>query len=394
MNAEAHLFHPSRRAMTGAAVLAALGWTGVAIGAALNPQRAGFGYLAAYVYVVTCALGGLCLVMIAHTTGARWLVLVRRLAEAVCGALPVLALLFVPILVALPQLYPWASPGAALSEHARALLARKRAYLNVPFFVGRAALYLLVWSVLAWALRRWSMRQDRIGPAASQQWAAGASGAGLMLFAFTVTFAAFDWVMSLAPTWQSSIFGMYVFCGGMTAALGLLIVLTYVLDRGGALAGQVAAAHYHALGRLLLTFTALWAYIAYSQGMLIWITDIPEEVRFYTIRIAGGWGVLLLVLAVGHFLLPFLLLLSRPVKRDGRLLALIGAWMLVMHYIDVFWLVVPALHGAGTFHWLDLPALVAVGATAALAGAWSLAGHPLVPIGDPRLPAALGYQSP
>ncbi len=384
--------HLQPRTVGPLAVVAALGWIGLAIGLTGDLPRACFAYLAAYVYVITTVLGALCLVMIAHATGARWLVLLRRLAETIGAALPALALLFIPIALTVPQIYPWAGPSAALDPHTRMLVARKAAYLNAPFFLVRAAFYLLCWSALALGLRRWSMRQDELGETAPAA-VVGISGAGLMLFGFTLTFAAFDWVMSLAPTWQSSVFGMYMFCGAMTAALGLLIVVTRWFERRGDLAGHVAAAHYHALGRLLLTFVALWAYLAYAQGMLIWIADIPEEVHFYTLRLVGGWGAMLLLLALGHFLLPFLALLSRTIKRDGRALALIGGWMLVMHYVDVFWLVMPALHAQGTFHWLDLPALLAVGGTAALAAAWSLVGHPVVPVRDPRLPAALGYQS-
>lgn len=385
-------FRGAGRASPWLGALAGIGWIGMGIGLAVDPSRAWFAYLSAYVCSLTTVLGALCLVMIAHTTNARWLVLIRRLAECACGAVPALVLLFLPLLFALPRLYPWAAPAAPLSERAHMLIDRKRAYLNVPFFVVRAGIYLAIWWVLAAVLRRWSLRQDRADGAASPRWIAGVSGAGLMLFGFTLTFAAFDWVMSLAPTWQSSVFGIYVFCGAMTAGLGLLIVVTYILERSGA--GVVGAAHYHALGRLLLTFVALWAYIAYSQGMLIWIADIPDEVHFYTLRIAGGWGVLLIVLAVGHFLLPFLLLLSRPIKRNPSAMMLIGAWMLVMHYLDVFWLVIPALHGPGTFHWLDLPALLAVGAPAGLAAIWSAVGHPLVPVSDPRLPEGLEYESP
>ena len=386
-------FPGARRPSVLFGVLAAIGWAGVALGLALDPSRAWFAYLAAYVYVLTTVLGALCLVMIAHTTNARWFVLVRRLAESVCGAVPALVLLFIPLLFALPQLYPWAAPAAPLGDRARELVERKRAYLNVPFFIVRAGVYLTTWWVLAAVLRRWSLRQDRADGSASPRWIAGVSGAGLMLFGFTLTFAAFDWVMSLAPTWQSSVFGIYVFCGSMTAGLGALLVLTYILEHSRA-PGTVHPAHYHALGRLLLTFVALWAYIAYSQGMLIWIANIPDEVHFYTLRIAGGWGVLLIVLAVGHFLLPFLLLLSRSIKRNGAAMAAIGVWMLVMHYLDVFWLVIPALHGPGTFHWLDAPALLAIGASATVAALWSAVGHPLVPVSDPRLPAGLEYRSP
>jgi len=332
--------------------------------------------------------------MIAHATGAGWFVAVRRIAEDLALSIVALALLFLPLLLALRELYPWVPPLDRLPEHVRTAILRKDAYLNVPFFVARAALYLGVWALLAVLLRRWSLAQDDDGRGATTAHVVGASGAGLMLLGFSFTFAMFDWAMSLAPEWQSTIFGVYLFAGGMVGALAALTVLARLLERRGALGPGLAASHYHALGRLLLTFVLLWAYIAYSQGLLVWIADLPHEVGFYTARVASRWGGLLVLLACGHFALPFVLLLSRRLKRSGTALAAIGVWLLVMHYVDVFWVVVPALRGATPVHWLDVPVLAAVLSTSALFVAWRASGTAALPTRDPRLARALEYRSP
>ena len=386
-------YRASRRLLLGAGAAAGAGWLALLAGLFLDPARTCFAYLAAYLYVLTIALGALCLVMIAHASNARWFVVVRRVAEAAIATLPLLALLFVPLFFALGRLYPWVPPLDHLGAEAREVIEKKQAYLNVPFFVVRSLVYLAVWSVLALVLRGWSLRQDR-DASRPLGWAAGVSGAGLMLFGFTETFAAFDWIMSLSATWQSTMFGVYVFAGAMVGGLAAMVVLTRTFEHTGALDHAVAASHYHALGRLLLTFVVFWAYIAYSQSFLIWIADLPHETRWVLDRVHGGWGWLFLLLGLGHFALPFLLLLWRSNKRSGARLAAIGAWLLLMHYVDVFWLVLPALHGGGTFHWLDAPALLAVCGTTVAFGAWMASGHPLVPLHDDRLAAAVRYESP
>lgn len=375
-------------------VVALLGWLGLGIGLARDPERAWLAYLAAHVYASTLAVGSLFLVMIGHATGARWFVVVRRIAEDASIAIVALAVLFVPVLLALRELYPWVPPLERLPEAARVLVQRKGAYLNVPFFVARAVFYLLAWSTLAIVLRRWSLAQDEDGRAADAGHVGAISGGGLMLTGFTFTFAMFDWVMSLAPAWQSTMFGVYLFAGAMVGALALLAVVTRTLEARGAMRVAIAGSHYHAIGRLLLTFVVFWAYIAYSQGLLIWIADLPHEVGFYAVRSTGGWGMVLTLLALGHFALPFLLLLSRRLKRSGRVLAIVGGWLLLMHYLDVFWIVVPALEPATLLHWLDVPALLAVLSTSALFVVWLSSRRAPVPIADPRLARALEYRSP
>jgi hypothetical protein len=380
--------------LTGALVVAAAGWIGLGVGFAVDAERTFFAYLCAFFFALTIALGALCLVMIAHTAGARWFVVVRRLAETVMGSLPAFLVLFVPLLFGLEELYPWVPPLDGLGEHVQESVREKQAYLNVPFFVGRAVLYLVSWAALAAWLGRWSIRQDRAPERAPPLRAVRVSGAGLMIFGFTLTFASFDWVMSLDPSWFSTVFGAYVFAGGMVGGLGLMLVLTWAAARGGALHDAVSASHVHALGRLLLTFVVFWAYMAYSQGFLIWIANLPHEVPWYLARWEGGWMWVLLLLVFGHFALPFAVLLSRRLKRSAPAMAVVGGLLLAMHYVDVFWLVLPVLHREDALHWMDLPALAAVVGSAAAFSAWRLGGQPLVPRHDPRLAQALEYESP
>jgi hypothetical protein len=388
MITDLRLRHPERTRRA-AWMAAAIGLVGCAVGLAVDPERTFFSYLAAYVYGISLALGALCLVLITHATGARWFVVVRRPAEAIAGTMPAFALLFVPLLFGLRRIYPWVAPGPELAP----VIAPKHAYLNVPFFVARAASYLAVWWWLAARLRRWSIRQD-LSAAGTEPRPLLVSGLGLMAFAFTVTFAAFDWLMSLDPGWSSTAFGLYYFAGGLVGALGLMAVVIRALERDGALAGRVAGSHYHALGRLTLTFVVFWAYIAYAQGFLIWIADVPREAEWYLQRWHHGWSIVLMTLVLGHFVLPFFALLSRPLKRHGAALAGIGAWLLLMHYVDVFWLVLPALRGTrAAMRWQDPVALLAVIGVALAVGVRQLTAAPVVPVHDPDLAASLGYES-
>lgn len=389
----------SARPVLGVSIPAAiLGIALLAIGLFLAPERALHAYLAAYAYGLSIALGALCLVMIAHASGAKWFVVVRRLAEAVAGTLPVFALLLVPVLLGSAWLYPWVPPLDDLPETVREAVQAKDGWLNLPFFVARAVVYLTVWCGLAFALARWSHRQDRRdgADAPPRERPVLLSGLGLLAFAFTLTFAAVDWLMSLQPEWTSTVFGVYWFAGGMVGALALLTLLAWGLERGGPLAGWVAPSHYHALGRLLLTFVVFWAYIAYAQGFLIWIANLPAEAGWYLARWEHGWSWVLWTLILGHFALPFFALLSRPLKRSGRAMAAVAVWLLAMHYVDVFWLVLPALghQRIVSWLWLDLAALAAVAGPAVGFAAWRLSGRPAVPPRDPRLAASVEYESP
>lgn len=384
----------TRRSLVVGAVGGAI-W-GVAL--LLDATAALHAYLTAWLVGLSVALGALCLVMIAHVTGARWFVVVRRLAEATAATLPVLALLFLPLVAGMEVLYPWARPPGALPEALREAVAEKEAYLNRGFFLGRAALYFAVWIGLAEGLRRLSLHDDRAPGAgrearSSRRRRVTVSAVGLPAFGFTVTFAAFDWILSLDPEWHSGVFGLYYFAGAVLAALAVLVLLAAGLQRRGALPDGPAASHYHALGRLLLTFVLFWAYIAYSQGFVAWIADLPEDASWYLARWEDGWSGVLVVLGIGHFALPFVALLSRDLKRRPVRLSAVAAWLLAMHVLDVHWLVGPS-GGAGPWPgWEEAAALLAVAGLATAAGLARMRGRPAVPVGDPELEASLRYES-
>ncbi len=364
----------------------------LALGYALDPRQAMFSYLAAWTFAVSVAVGALFWIAIAHTTNATWMVVLRRRAEDLTSALPLLAVLFLPVLADLRSLYPWARPESDWDEELRRAVVPKEAYLNGPFFAGRAIFYLASWVVVAELLRRLSRASDdaRAGDdVAGKQRAIAA--VSLPVLSFTLTFAAFDWLMSLDPTWSSNIFGIYLFGGGFGAAVGLLCFVSFGLT--GSRIREATADLSHAMGRLLLTFVIFWAYIAFSQYLLIWIADLPDEVGWVRLRTTGTWGELAVSIAAVHFFLPFFALLSRDVKRRPRVVAWMGAWLVVAHYLDVYWVVLPELHAAFRPHWLDLAALLFVGGASVLVSILRARRKPSMPLGDPRLHAGLHYEA-
>jgi hypothetical protein len=325
---------------------------------------------------------------------ATWPVAVRRLTEAIVGALPLLCALFVPLLFGLGALYgEWLHPESIHEEHVRAAVLHKTPYLNLPFFLVRTGFYFAVWLVFGALLRRGSMKGDSSPALADSRRLRVISVAGLPPVALTLSFAAFDWLMSLAPTWVSTMFPVYVFGGGFVAAIALLTVLAFAAERAGLLPG-LNASHYYALGRLLLTFTIFWAYAAFFQLLLIWIGNKPEEVEFYVLRSHGPWAVVSFILVLTRFVLPFLILLNYRIKRRPAWLSAVAAWIFVAHYLDMHWLVAPEAPGArAPFHWLDAAALLAVVGSCVAFTVLRVRGKPLVPVNDPALPAAFRYES-
>lgn len=383
---------PARAVLRASLALGAIGVAFVALGAVTDPRQAYMSYLVAYTAVLATVLGALTLVMLSHVVGARWYVVLRRVTETIACTLPVLALLFVPLVIGMHELYPWAMPPGSVTPSLGEEIAKKAAYLNVPFFVARAVTFFIVWLVIAWLLRRWSVRQDVEGGVELTTWQRRLSGGGFPFLAIALTFAAFDWLMSLSPAWWSTIYGVYFFAGAMVAATSLVALLAMLAARAGALAGYVGAEHFGALGKLLLTFVIFWAYIAFAQLLIIWSGDIPAESVWYVTRLHGGWGTLALALLLFHFALPFLLLLPRGTKRSPRAMASIGTMLLIVHYFDIYWLAMPELHPRGmTIHWLDAAALAAVVGCAVAFGAWLFGRSAPVPLGDPYLEDSVRY---
>ncbi|WP_437643359.1 hypothetical protein [Sorangium sp. So ce362] len=388
------VFRGGRAIVTRSLGLALVGAVLLVAGAFVDRERLFYAYLAAYAYAVTTVVGALIFLMICHAMNATWPVAVRRLAEAIVGALPLLVVLFIPLLFGLDTLYgKWLRPESIGDEHVRAIVLHKQPYLNLPFFLVRTAIYFAVWLAFGALLLRGSLRGDASPAVADSGRLRTISVAGLPPVALTLSFASFDWLMSLAPTWISTMFPVYVFAGGFVAAIALLTVLAFAAERAGLLPG-LRASHYYALGRLLLAFTIFWAYAAFFQFMLIWIANKPEEVEFYLHRSHGPWGPATLVLVLARFVIPFAILLNYRIKRRPAWLSAVAAWILLAHYLDMHWLVAPEASGArAPFHWLDLAALLAVVGPCVAFVALRLRGKPLAPINDPALPAAFRYES-
>ena len=357
------------------------------LGFVLDGRQAMFSYLAAWIFVASVSVGALFWIAIAHATNATWMVVLRRRAEDVTSALPVIALLFLPVLAGLGTLYPWARPQSGWDDRMREAVIPKEGYLNAPFFILRSVIYLASWVLVAELLRRISQRGGE-DVAGKQRTVAAVA---LPLLAFTLTFAAFDWLMSLDPTWSSNVFGVYLFGGGFGAAIGLLCFIAF--GPTGSRVAEATAEQSHAMGRLLLTFVIFWMYIAFCQYLLIWIADLPDEVGWVKLRTTGSWGELAVVIAAVHFFLPFFALLPRGVKRRPSVVAWMGAWLVAAHFLDMHWVVLPELHAAWHPHWLDLAALLFVGGASVLVSLLRARLKPSMPLGDPRLEAGLHYEA-
>ena len=401
------------RLMAAGALLAAVGFLVCAVGLAVAPVRTWLAYLTALSFAVSIAVGALVLQMAGLAANSRWMSVIRRITESITVAFPVLALLFIPLLFGADLIYPWLRAEAGVPPHEAEVLHHREPFMNLGGFAVRGLLYFAVWIVASALLRRWALRRDR----AAADAAAGAGAAAgpvsaadpeaalsrdralscvmLPLVGLAITFAAFDWLMSLNRVWYSSIFGVYLFAGGFVAAVGLVIVLAERLCRAPEVAAIITPSHFHALGRLLFAFVVFWAYCAFFQAMLIRIANRPEEVVFYLERTGGAWEVFVYLLILGHFALPFLLLIRRAIKFQPRPLALVAGWVVAMHLVDVYWLAVPShVQGGLVVHWVDLAAFAAVFGAAAAFAAWRQRGVPVVAIGDPMLPEGAVYRSP
>lgn len=362
-----------------------------AVGAFASPAQFFRSYLAGYMLWLGISLGCLAVLMLQHLSGGIWGFVIRRLLEAATRVFPLLALLFLPLLFGMHHLYPWADPAQVAHDE---LLQHKAAYLNTSAFLARAVFYFAFWIVASHLLSRWSLQQDQVPRAALRDRLQGFSAIGLLFYGLTATFSAVDWVMSLDPHWYSTIYGMLFMAGGAVAGMSLVIAMASLLARHRPMADVLAPGHFHDLGKLLLAFVMIWAYFSFSQFLIIWSGNLPEEITWYHVRLAGGWRTVGLLLLLFHFVLPFLLLLSRDLKRQGRMLALVSSAVLAMRFVDLYWLVAPSFPEAAggiRFHWLDLAAPLAVG------GLWlaeflrQLKSRPLVPLNDPLLPQVLEH---
>jgi hypothetical protein len=383
--------HPWNRLPVIGAISALLGALACAALGAADPRQFFFSWLVSFLFFLSLALGGLFFVLIQYATQGGWGIVVRRIGETVFATLPVMAALFVPLLFGLHDLYSWTVPGAADHD---ALLRWKAPFLNVPFFLVRAVLYFACWSFIALLYYRRSSGQDETGDPAVSARLRRVAGPSIIVLALTQTFASVDWIMSLTPHWYSTMFGVYFFAGSFVGFIALLSVLAVAMREAGLLDTVVSVEHLHDVGKLLFGFTAFWAYIAFSQFFLIWYANLPEETIWYRARFEGSWLTVSLFMMAGHFGIPFFYLMGRAVKRTGRTLAIGGAWILGMHFVDLYWQVMPTLHPDGFRpSLLDVAALVTVGGCFVAAASWLMRRHALVPLRDPRLGESLAFEN-
>ncbi|MEM9188540.1 MAG: hypothetical protein AAGF12_05165 [Myxococcota bacterium] len=428
------------------ALLGAVGVALSAFGYMNDPHRFAFSYLTAFFVFLTIALGSIFYVFTQHLTGAAWGVTARRTAEVFGMGIPIFALLFVPIAMSFDHLYEWASHGdhggghgeehgdGHGDEHSAAdllgasvahaqdgaddhggddgehgdehgahhtpqhalhaeLLEHKHGWLNTNRVLGFAVIYFVIWTLLAFFYFRHSTLQDRSKDLKHTVWMQRAAPMAGVFFGLSLTFAGLDWVMSLEPTWYSTIYGVYLFAGSAVAGYAVIIVTTLFLRSKGLLGSAVNTEHYHDLGKMTFGFVVFWAYIGFSQMMLIWYANIPEETVYYHYRWhADGWRGVSMLLIFGHFAIPFVFLMSRKVKRRLHLLGFGCVWLLVMHVVDLYWFVMPNYErGQLVLHWMDIACLLAVGGIYLTVVFQIMRRYPLIPIGDPRLDRALGH---
>ncbi len=351
-------------------------------------------YMTAFVFWLSISLGGLFFTMLHHLTGAKWSTVLRRMSENIASTIPLMAILFIPLLFGLHELFHWShaeifDPTSPAFDE---LLAKKEPYLNVPFFLIRAVIYFGVWILLSRLLRKTSLAQDKGHDEAQVRKMRRVSAPGMVAFALTLTFASFDWVMSLDAHWFSTIFGVYIFSGAFLALMSFMILVGYYHRRNNVLAETVTVEHYHDLAKLTFGFIIFWAYMAFSQYFLIWYANIPEENYWYLYRWENSWKYVSLVVIFGHFVIPFVGLITRAAKRNVTYLAFMSVWILIMRWVDLYWLVMPTHHQDGFhFSWMDITTLQGIGGLFVWYFWKKHSSQPMVPVGDPALKSSLEF---
>lgn len=365
----------------GAALIGGLGLLACLLGAFLSAGAFFEAYLFAYVFWLGLALGCTALVMTHHLVGGIWGFILRRIFEAGAMTVPLMALLFVPLLFGLHHLYLWTQDDALAASE---VLRHKRPYLNIPFFVVRAIGYFAIWTALAWFLNRWSREHDRTGDPALVERLKRLSAGGLVLYVITTFFAGMDWLVSLEPDWFSTVFGFLVITSQGLATFAFAILVVILLANRPPFAAVLTPQRLNDLGGLLLTATMLWAYMAFSQFLIIWAGNLPSENRWYVHRTTGGWRWLTMALIFLDFVIPFVVLLFHEVRSGRRSLAAVATLLLVTQLIYDFWLVIPSLHHAGiAFQPLDILAPLGIGGLWLGAFLWWLRRRPLLPLHTP-----------
>ena len=359
-----------------------------AIGLFISPDQFFRSYLFSFMFVLGLSLGSLGLLMLQHLTGGHWGIIIRRPLESATRSLPLLFVLFIPIFFGMKYLYsawldaPHSGEGS-LSEF-------QQTYLTKNGFVVRAIIYFAVWLLLVFLFNRWSREQDvNREDRALRRRLKMMAGPGIILYVFAMSFAAIDWVMSLSPHWASTIYGFLFIAGQLISSMSLMIAVIVLLARSEPFAHIIQSRHLHDLGKLLLAFVMLWAYFDFSQLLIIWSGNLPEEITFFRTRLYGQWGVVAVIIVVFHFFVPFFLLLSRDLKRNLRMLPWVAVWLIFMRFVDLFWMTRPEFTPKAWPNLWDLAAPLALGGLWLFVFAGQLKQMPLLPLGDPKLPEAI-----
>jgi hypothetical protein len=364
-------------------IMGVAGLVGCAVGAFLDTARFFPAYLFGYLFWLGLALGCFGVAMIHYLTGGRWGNPTRRFLEAGYMTLPLMAALFVPIFFGLSRLYPWARPAAVAASK---VLQHKASYMNSTAFVVRMIFYFLVWIVMTWLLRKWSLEQDRTSEVEPTRRMRVLSGPGIVIYPLTTTFAYVDWIMSLETDWYSTMFGVIICAGQVLVAFVFITILLAWFKNYEPVSQATTPAPFHQLGNLILSFVVFWTYVSFGQFLIIWSGNLPREIVWYLHRTGGNWTWIIGFLAAFHFFFPFFLLLFRTMKRQIRALVILAAVVFVAHIVEMFWLITPSFYPAGiAVNWIDFAALLGVG------GVWTamfiamLKRAPLLARNDPRI---------
>ena len=356
-----------------------------------DPTRFFRSYMVAYSYTTAMGLGAFFFVMVQFLSGSAWSVTVRRIMENLMITLPVGAVLFLPVAFGLKEIYSWADPAFVQAD---SVLRLKAGYLNQNAFLLRAYIFFGLWSTWIFSIYHQSTKQDTERSVRQMHIASRWSAPGLFLVVVVGTLASYDWLMSIEPKWYSTIFGLYILAGGCLTFMSVLTLICLGFRRAGILKEAINLEHYHDLGKWIFALTAFYTYIAFSQYLLIWYANLPEETIWYRNRIQGGWLWIGLAMPFIRFIIPFFTLLCRPAKRSLTVIGLMAVWSLIVEYIDLYWIVMPTYYKTGPQpHWLDLATLVT---TVSICGLvfWSrFRAHKMVPVGDLRLEQSLHFEN-
>ena len=369
-----------------ALIIGGIGLLALVLGLFVSKEQFFRSYLFGYLFWLGLALGSFAIYMLHHMVGGAWGFLIRRILSATMRTLPLMALLFLPIVFGMNDLFPWARPEAA-NDH---ILHHKAPYLNVPFFLIRAVIYFAIWIGWSFLVFGRVRRLEETGDVTLIRKMQNMSAGGLLLLMLTVTFASIDWIMSLEPHWFSTIFGVIVIVGFALSTFCFASILLAFLSDYKPMSDVIKPKVFHDLGNLMFGFTNLWTYVSLSQFLIIYAGNLAEETPWYIHRLHGGWEWVGLAIVIFHFVVPFFILLNRRNKRNRAILSGIAAWLMLMQMVWLFWAIAPSFHQSGLHvHWLDLAAPLGIGGIFIWAFLWQLKQRPLLLMGDPRMQAAL-----